>query len=132
MCEELAVCDGLPAVLCHGDLSLKNIIINQEEITLIDWDDAYSLCCLDDVARLTLWMSLNYGKSMAAGFRNAFLEHYESECDGRLFEKVESILHIWHGIDGMNYFFGKPQYDRLKEIVRESLARNGMTGIYAL
>ena len=42
--EKLKPCDVFPSVLTHGDLSAKNILVHSDEITLIDWDDAHSLC----------------------------------------------------------------------------------------
>lgn len=39
--ERLRGCEDLPSVLNHGDLSTKNVVVNEwDELTLIDWDDA--------------------------------------------------------------------------------------------
>jgi uncharacterized protein (TIGR02172 family) len=40
--------------LCHGDFHPTNIIIDNKELIVIDWADAYSGNCLGDVARTLL------------------------------------------------------------------------------
>jgi Ser/Thr protein kinase RdoA (MazF antagonist) len=61
--QRLKVCDIYPAVLCHTDLSVKNVLVNEDIITLIDWDDAFSLCWVADITHLTLWMKYEYGSN---------------------------------------------------------------------
>jgi thiamine kinase-like enzyme len=117
----LAVCDRFPPVLCHGDLSTKNILVNYDKITLIDWDDAHSLCWMADVARLTLWMKLNYDNDTADACRKTFLNCYETEYDMNVFSGMEDTLHVWYGLDYLNFFAGKPQYENMKVILQESI-----------
>lgn len=123
--QRLKVCDTFPSVLCHTDLSAKNIIVNEDNITLIDWDDAYSLCWIADIACLTLWMKQEYG-SDAEVYKNAFLSKYKTEHNMSIFYETEDLLHVRYGIQTLNYFIGTPQYDLLKGILRDSLDKCGM------
>lgn len=89
--KRLKKCDFIPSVLCHGDLSLKNILVCGDDITLIDWDDSYALCWIADIAYLTLWMKRTYGKD-AEIYRQAFLDSYQTEYDKNLFYEAEGII----------------------------------------
>ncbi len=124
--EKLLPCDGLPPALCHGDLSLKNLLVHQGGVTLIDWDDAHSLCWPADVARLTFWMKLNYDAEQAAAYRSVFLENYKTDSDIGLFQALEDALHVWYGFDYLNFFVGKPQYEKTKGLLEESRHRCGI------
>ena len=123
--QKLKVCDKYPPVLCHTDLSTKNVLINEDSITLIDWDDAYSLCWVADIAHLTLWMKHQYG-SNAEVYRTAFLDNYKNEHDLNVFYETEDLLYVRYGLDNLNYFIGTPQYDSFKAILRDSLGKCGM------
>lgn len=125
----LKICDSSPSVLCHGDLSLKNVLVSGDDITLIDWDDAYALCWVADIANLTLWMRRAYG-SDAEIYKKAFLDRYQTDGDINLFYQTEDILHVRYGLDMFNFFSGNPNYhdvvEATKTILRESLAKCGM------
>ncbi|BCN29008.1 phosphotransferase [Anaeromicropila herbilytica] len=123
--QRLKVCDKYPPVLCHTDLSKKNVLINENDITLIDWDDAYSLCWVADVAHLTLWMKYEYGNN-AEVYRKAFLDNYKTEHDMNAFCETEDLLHVRYGLENLNYFIGTPQYDSFKAILKDSVKRCGM------
>lgn len=123
--QRLKVCDKYPPVLCHTDLSTKNVLINEDSITLIDWDDAYSLCWVADIAHLTLWMKQEYG-SNAEVYRAAFLDNYKTEHDLNDFYETEDLLHVRYGLENLNYFIGTPQYNSFKAILRDSLVKCGM------
>lgn len=123
--ERLKGCDKYPSVLCHGDLSTKNVLVNADKIALIDWDDAYSLCWMADVAAMTLWMKREYG-DFAEVYRKAFLDSYETEHDMNAFYETEDVLHVRYALDGLNYFIDTPQYDFIKVILKESLEKCGM------
>jgi len=41
--KALKPCDALPATICHIDLAKKNIILDGDNLTLIDWDCVYAL-----------------------------------------------------------------------------------------
>ena len=90
----------LPSVLCHGDLSKKNIILKTNgEISLIDWDDALALNWMADISRLTFWMKQNYSEPEYALFRNTFLEHYSTPYRKDEFDVFESAYHIYTALD---------------------------------
>ena len=92
--------EDLPSVLCHGDLSKKNVIIRDDaEISLIDWDDAMALNWMADVSRLTFWMKQNYSEQEYDLFRNVFLEHYCTSDRKARFDAFESAYHIYATLD---------------------------------
>ena len=122
--KQTKICDGVPSVLNHGDLSKKNMLVHAGEITLIDWDDAHSLCWMDDIALLTWLLKLEYSDDMAGLYRKAFLDSYEHDKD--LFEQSEDILHVRHGLEHLVFYAGKPQYERVRTRLRESLERCGI------
>jgi len=124
--EKLKPCDKFPSVLNHGDLSIKNVMVNSNGITLIDWDDAHSLCWAADLARLTLWMKINYGANEAALYRKVFMESYETEHDKNFFSEAEDILHIWYGLDYLTFFTNGPVCEKVKSLVRESRKKCGI------
>jgi aminoglycoside phosphotransferase (APT) family kinase protein len=124
--EKLKACDVYPSVLTHGDLSAKNIMVHNDEITLIDWDDIHSLCWMADIARMTLWMKLGLGKDAAAAMLKVFLDHYETEHDKAAFYEMEDALHVWYGLDCLNHFKGSPMGEKIKEQIRESARKCGI------
>ena len=94
----------LPSVLCHGDLSKKNVILRDSgEISLIDWDDAMALNWMADVSRLTFWMKQNYGEPEYTLFRNVFLEHYGTPERKDQFDAFESAWHIYAALDFLSF-----------------------------
>jgi Ser/Thr protein kinase RdoA (MazF antagonist) len=123
--QRLKVCDTYPSVLCHTDLSTKNILVNSGGITLIDWDDSYSLCWIADIAYLTFWMKREYGND-AEIYRKAFLDNYSTEYDKNFFYEVEDILHVRYGLEGLNYFYDTPLCDSYKMILKEALEKSGI------
>jgi Ser/Thr protein kinase RdoA (MazF antagonist) len=128
--KRLTVCDQFPSVLCHGDLSTKNILVHADEIVLIDWDDTQSLCWMADIARLTFWMKLNYDGDTADTYRKVFLDRYETEYDKNIFFEMEDALHVWYGLDYLNFSVGNPQYQyqykNVKAILQNSLNKCNM------
>jgi len=123
--ERLKVCDKFPPVLCHTDLSTKNIIFHNGDITLIDWDDVYSLPWVHDIAELTFWLKREYG-SESEIYRNVFINNYQTEYDMRDFYNIEPVLHARIGLGGLNHFIGKPQEKRIRQLIKESLEKCGM------
>ena len=92
--------EDLPSVLCHGDLSKKNVIIRDHgETSLIDWDDAMALNWMADVSRLTFWMKQNYGEQEYAFFRSVFLDHYCTSYRKAQFDVFERAYHIYSALD---------------------------------
>ncbi len=122
---KLKDCDRYPPVICHGDLSTKNILVYSDEIVLIDWDDTQSLCWMADIARLTFWMKLNYDSETADIYRKAFLDCYDTSYDKNDFNELEDYLHVWYGLDYLNFSVATPnyqhQYETIKAILKKSL-----------
>ena len=120
--DKMRMCDYLPSVLCHGDLSTKNVLVNEEgDFTLIDWDDAISYNWIADVARMTFWMKLNYSEKEAAEYKEIFLDHYSTQEDKSVFYRFENAFHVYFGLDYMNYYIGAPQYDIVKKFFTEAV-----------
>ncbi len=92
--------EDLPPVLCHGDLSRKNVIIGDHGgNTLIDWDDAIALNWMADVSRLTFRMRLDESEQAYSLFRSSFLEHYRASSGRAGFDLFESAYHIYLALD---------------------------------
>lgn len=95
--------DDLPSVLCHGDLSKKNVIVQDNgELVLIDWDDAMSYNWMADIARFTFWMKMNYSEQDYSLFRNMFLDSYQGPRKDE-FAIFEKAFHIYISLDFLNF-----------------------------
>lgn len=95
-------CD-LPSVLCHGDLSKKNVIVQDNgELVLIDWDDAMSYNWMADIARFTFWIKMNYNEQDYLLFRNTFLDNYNGYRKDE-FDDFEKAFHIYISLDFLNF-----------------------------
>ncbi|MEO3946326.1 aminoglycoside phosphotransferase family protein [Gorillibacterium sp. CAU 1737] len=102
--DRLRLCESLPAVLNHGDLSTKNVMIDpQGGLTLIDWDDAMSYNWIADLSRMTYWMKFYYNDAEYTAFKNAFMEHYRTDHSIGDFHTFENTFHVWIGLDHLNY-----------------------------
>lgn len=97
--------DNLPSVLCHGDLSKKNVIIsNNGNLAIIDWDDAMSFNWMADISRLTFWMKMNYLDKNYGIFKRTFLEHYNTIYRKSEFEVFEKTFHIYIALDCLSFY----------------------------
>lgn len=114
--------NDLPPVLCHGDLSKKNIIVRDSGgIALIDWDDAMSYSWMADISRLTFWMKMNYSEQRYGLFRNAFLENYRTEYRLSEFYGFEKAFHIYCALDSLSYFISmgdNPMAENVKGFIK--------------
>ena len=116
--------EDLHSVLCHGDLSKKNVIIRDNgEISLIDWDDAIALNWMADISRLTFWMKQSYNEQEYALYRNTFLEHYHTSLRKADFDIFEKAYHIYSALDFL--LFSK----RVGDMATESRLKSYIDGI---
>ena len=125
--EKLKPCDAIQPCLCHIDIQLKNILVDGDTITLIDWDDARSFPAVVDIARLTLLIELGYDhekaedKEKAEIYKKAFLDHYQSEDGLQFYKELEPALHVWHGLVLLNFCSGKAHFGKIKTILDEKM-----------
>ena len=95
--------DDLPPVLCHGDLSKKNVMVQDSgALVLIDWDDAMGYNWMADISRFTFWMKMTYSESEYTLFREAFLEGYHGARKDE-FDVFEKAYHIYNALDNLVY-----------------------------
>lgn len=95
--------DDLPPVLCHGDLSKKNVMVQDSgELVLIDWDDAMGYNWMADISRFTFWMKMTYSKPEYDRFRKAFLDGYHGVRKDE-FDDFEKAYHIYNALDNLVY-----------------------------
>ena len=95
--------DDLPPVLCHGDLSKKNVMVQESgNLVLIDWDDAMGYNWMADIARFTFWMKMTYSEPAYSLFRGAFLEGYRGARKDE-FDIFEKAYHIYNALDNLVY-----------------------------
>ena len=93
----------LPPVLCHGDLSKKNVMMQDSgALVLIDWDDAMGYNWMADISRFTFWMKMTYSESEYTLFREAFLEGYHGARKDE-FDAFEKAYHIYNALDNLVY-----------------------------
>ena len=95
--------DDLPPVLCHGDLSKKNVMVQESgNLVLIDWDDAMGYNWMADISRFTFWMKMTYSEPAYSLFREAFLEGYRGARKDE-FDIFEKAYHIYNALDNLVY-----------------------------
>lgn len=113
-----------PPVLCHGDISTKNIIISpgkysekypEKELILLDWDDAMAYNWVADLSRMTYWMRFYYNEYEYRLYREAFLENYKSEHDAAVFDSLEKSYHLYFGLDYMSFEKSGVMFERYRE-----------------
>ncbi|WP_282937333.1 aminoglycoside phosphotransferase family protein [Paenibacillus sp. RC67] len=124
--DRLRLCESLPSVLNHGDLSTKNVMIDEEgELTLIDWDDAMSYNWIADISRMTYWMKFKYNDYEYELYRNTFMEHYSTESTKSDYDTFENLFHVWIGLDHLNYYSNanNPLYENSMAYFKETVER---------
>jgi thiamine kinase-like enzyme len=110
--DRLLLSEKLPPVLNHGDLSTKNVVVNElGDLTLIDWDDATANNWLADISRMTYWMKFMYNEDEYELYRNTFLENYETN-NISAYNDFETAFHVLIGLDYLNFHMKNPQYER--------------------
>ena len=124
--ETLKPCDRLPSTICHTDLNKKNIIIDGENITLIDWDCVYALPWVCEIARLKVIMRQVYPPAAADELLRVFLEHYTPPHGGLgIYFAHESALYAWFALMSVNSVVGKPEFERQLHEFQAALAALG-------
>lgn len=112
--------EDLPSVLCHGDLSKKNVIVQADgSLVLIDWDDAMAYNWMADLSRFTLWMKMNYDKETYPIIKKSFLDSYQGERKDE-FDRFEKAFHLYIATDFLSYAI-KVGNDSMKTFAKEYL-----------
>ena len=97
-CYDWLQCQGKPETeqrLCHGDLSLENILVDGDQWSLIDLDLAHLGDPIRDIAQLLVQLEANLPGSNNEKWatRKAFLSGYQSVRP----ESISSRALHWHG-----------------------------------
>ncbi|BCN29058.1 phosphotransferase [Anaeromicropila herbilytica] len=103
LCERFKEYSDLKPVFCHGDLSMRNVIYNEGEITLIDWDDSMALPWMADVAYLTYPFVCSKVKQLEN--RKVFLDSYITAYDKGRFDTFEKLYHTFLSIKYLDWFY---------------------------
>jgi aminoglycoside phosphotransferase (APT) family kinase protein len=97
--------------LCHGNLSLSNVLVDGDDVYVIDWGTAAGhLAPLFDLAELSAWSPENH----TAGL-HAFLSGYDlsSQAYGAMTEALET-LQLWRVLTGAHWML---ETDRARQEV---------------
>jgi Ser/Thr protein kinase RdoA (MazF antagonist) len=99
-------------------MSLKNIMVYGDELTVIDWDDARALPWICDVARFVIWLKQCYSEEKAMHFKTLFFENYTDINVRNLYERAEPYLEHYYILDYMIWRYGvdKNAYEKDKLI----------------
>jgi Ser/Thr protein kinase RdoA (MazF antagonist) len=121
--DRLRLCENLPPVLNHGDISTKNVVVDlMGGLTIIDWDDATANNWLADISRMTYWMKFIYNEDEYALYRNSFLDNYTTN-EINVFYEFENAFHVWIGLDYLNFHKNKPQYENTLKYFIETVEK---------
>lgn len=103
----------LPPVLCHGDLSSKNVMIQKNgDVVLIDWDDAIAYNWMVDISRMT------YSEEDYSHFRKVFLTNYQTDYRKADFDRFEEIYHLYNALDNLRFYIITENPDMQKRIIK--------------
>lgn len=103
--DNLNICKDLPSVLCHNDITSDNVMINeQNNLVLIDWDNATSSNVIWDFSNMTYWMKLKYSDRDYEQYRNTFLDNYPAIKTMKNLLTIERAFHLLKGIKLLGYF----------------------------
>jgi Ser/Thr protein kinase RdoA (MazF antagonist) len=124
--SKLKKISDLSSVLCHNDLSPKNIILTpDDELVLIDWDNAIASCWLNDYSVMTYWMKFRHpDSSERQRYKDSFLKAYDPDCDINYINDVESAFHMIEAINLLWYYHEKndnEQYEKTLGYINEIL-----------
>ena len=124
--EALKPCDILPSTICHIDLAKKNIIINGESLTLIDWDCVYAFPWVCEIARLKVLLRQRYPHDAADELLQIFPDSYTPPHGGMdIYFAHEDVLYAWFALTSVNSVVGKPEF---KQQLHEFQAALGALG----
>jgi len=104
--EHLSKCK-MPSVLCHGDISLDNVMIMNNEnrdLVLIDWDNATSGIWISDFSIMTYWMKLSMNETDYNLCRNVFLNNYHTDYPVKDLDVLEKVFHLLQGIQLLSFY----------------------------
>jgi aminoglycoside phosphotransferase (APT) family kinase protein len=122
--DRLRLCESLPSVLNHGDLSTKNVMIDEHGgLTLIDWDDAISYNWIADISRMTYWMRFKYNDYEYELYRNTFIEHYSTDSSKSVINAFENTFHVWIGLDHLNFYANTPRHEGTMTYFKETIEK---------
>lgn len=100
----------LKSCLCHGDLSIRNVLFDNGKINIIDWDDAMAMPAYADIARMTydmMWLHNNFEE-----YKKYFLNKYFCKDEIKKYLKFEKIYHIFCSVEFIDFSLSRNIDDR--------------------
>ena len=115
--NELSLLNDLPSVLIHADVSFDNVMLVNDELVLIDWDNALSSNWIHEYSVMTYWIYWGVtDESLINKRKKIFLDSYGTGIDINELRHFELIFHLFLSFKLMTWY--KESTDEFSKVIR--------------
>lgn len=108
--------DSEKPVLCHNDLSPKNVMLSNGELTLIDWDNGVFSHWIDDFSTMTYWMRWRHiDPAERQKMTDIFLKAYDNNVKYDDILEIEKSFHVLLSLNLMSFYYGRNKLKSYKD-----------------